>query len=111
MLLFRAKFEREKSLKTKRNLVFSTKEELSELEVAQLESGEGYLAFNVDEYREKVLKIIESKRIGVDENEMTKSQKLRFILFNIASENGLDFEEYYSEQLDKICEHYKTKYL
>jgi hypothetical protein len=111
MILIRAKFERDKSLKTKMNLVFSTKEEISEIELAQLEQGEGFLAFNPDEYRAKVLRIIEAKRIGVDEGEMSNSQKLRFVLWNVAQARGLEFEEFYTSEIDRICDHYKIKYL
>lgn len=111
MILIQAKFEREKSLKTKRNLVFSTKQDIDELELMQMESTEGYLAFNPDEYREKVLNIIKSKRIGVDEGEMTLSQRMRFVFWNVAQEMGIDPEEFYQKEMLKIIDHYKTKYL
>lgn len=113
MIVIPAKFESLENLKTKTNLVFSTSEEIPKLEELQLINSEGYLAFNPDEYRNQVLGILKNKRIGVDESELTHSQRLRNVMFLIYQESGLQtpFEDFYAEKMDKIIDHYKTKYL
>jgi len=111
MILTKAKFEKVTRMKTKQNLVFSIKDEISQIEVDQLIMGEGWLAFNPDEYRAKVLAVIANKRIGVQDTGLTFSERLRKVLFLVSEEKGVDFETFYSEEMAKIIEHYKYKYL
>jgi hypothetical protein len=113
MIVVPAKFESIEKLKTKTNLVFSIKEEIPKLEELQMIQAEGFLAFNVDEYRTQVLGILKNKRIGVDEQQLTHSQRLRNVFFLIWQEQnpGVPFEDFYSEKMEKIIEHYKTKFL
>ena len=112
MIILKAKFENLDKLKTKTNLVFSTKEEIPKLEELQLIQAEGFLVFNVDEYRTKVLNIIKNKRIGIDESELPFSQRLRAVLYRIWEQSGTgEFEDFYSQQMERIIDHFKTKYL
>lgn len=113
MIVVPAKFESIEKLKTKTKLVFSTGEEIPKLEELQLILSEGYLAFNPDEYRSQVLAILKNKRVGVDETELTHSQKLRNVFYRIWSDDnkGVTFEDFYAEKMDKITDYYKNKFL
>ncbi len=111
MILIKAKLESLKELQTKTNLIFSTKDSISEYDFEQLISMDGYLAFNPDEFRAKVLNIISAKRIGVNETDLTFSERLRKVLWLVAEEKGQEFEQFYSDEMTKIIEHYKGKYL
>lgn len=111
MILVQATFDQEKKLLTKTKLIFSVKDPLPRHEVEQLKMGAGYLAFNPDEYRAKVIGIIKNKRIGVNETDLTFSERLRKVLFLISEEQGIDFNDFYAEQMERIIQHYKNKYL
>lgn len=109
MILVKAKFKAIKRLKKGSNLIFGTIDEIPSHEREQLINGEGWLAFNQDEYRARTLKIIQAKTIGVNENGLSPSQKLRLTLFNVAQELGVEPEEYYISQMKKITDHYRGK--
>lgn len=110
MIILKSKFESVTKLKTKTNLVFSTTDEIPRLEELQLIDSEGYLSFNPDEYRTQVLAIINNKRIGVDESELTHSQRMRNVMYQVWMEIGSgEFEDYYAAEMTKIIEHYKKK--
>jgi hypothetical protein len=111
MILIKAKFESLKELQTKTNLIFSTQDLIAEYDLEQLLRMDGYLAFNPDEFRAKVLNIISAKRIGVNDEDLTFSERLRKVLWLVAEEKAEDFEKFYAKEMERIIEHYKAKYL
>lgn len=113
MILVPAKFEKLDPLKTKKNLVFSVSIDTESPDFEGLKGSEGYLAFNPDLYRAEMLEIIKAKRIDVDASDLTPSQRLRMVLYNIYTERnpGVSFEDFYKDTLENIINHYQTKYL
>lgn len=113
MIIIKAKFEKLDKLQTKTKLVFSTSEQLPELETKQHFQKDGFLAFNSDEFREEVKAIIKAKKIGVNDLGQTPSELLRKTLFLVAEARGFagEFEDFYEEEMERICNHYQTKYL
>jgi len=113
MIIIKAKFEKLEKLTTKTKLVFSTNQRIPEVEYHQLILGDGFLAFNPDEYRARVQAIIKDKKIGINDLGQTPSELLRKTLFLVAEARGLagNFEEFYEQEMQKIREHYQSKYL
>lgn len=111
MLKLVAKFEKAEKLTTKTNLVFSTKAELDSLVIEQLKDSTGHLLFSIDEIKRVVEVLMKDRRIGVDRNGRSPSQKFRATLTTIAIKQGKDPEQYYIEAMNKLDEHYRKKYL
>jgi len=113
MLKVKAKFTGSKKLLTQRNITFSIKDEIDELELIQLLNTEGILVFNGDELKKEVLEVIKNKKYGlIDENGRTKSEILRGVLYSCWTEGILkkeDAEHAYTVEMDKIINHYKNK--
>lgn len=77
MIILEVKFKRTKILTSETQLVFATKEDIDEMQLAQHQGSKGYLAFSVDEITEKTEAIMKDRRIGVDKTGQTRSQILR----------------------------------
>lgn len=111
MLVIEGRFERTKELETKTNLIFSTKEELNEWEIIQLTGTVGYIAFNGDVFAKEVEQAMNNKSMGIIESGKSLSQIFRGVCFQIAVANDYDPEEFYRQEMEKIIQHYKQKYL
>lgn len=110
MITIKSKFERTKTLETKTNLVFSTKEDLDSLVIAQMLGADGFLLFSVDEIKREVEKAARDKKIGMNERGFSKSQILRGTMSSLwMNSSGISFEEFYNKEMDKIINHYKSK--
>ncbi len=113
MLIIQAKFERVNVLETKTNLVFSTKDDLNEIQIAQIERSHGHLAFSVDQLKKEVEEAMRDTKIGIDESGMSKSKIQRGVLYQVweKSDEEIGFDDFYKREMDKIINHYKQKYL
>lgn len=114
MIIIEAKFERIKPLETKTNLVFSTKDELNEITVAQMLRADGYLLFSMDEIKQEVERAVKEKKIGLNEKGFSPSQRLRAVMSLIWQNDPYinlekSFDEFYIREMEKIIEHYKKK--
>lgn len=115
-LLIQAKISGFKKLKTSANIRFNVDlEELNfekEIAINQLKKSKGYLFFSNDPIREEVLEVIKNKRIGVSEDELTNSQKVRKVIWeawnNIETEK--EFEDFYNEVNAKMIKAIRKKY-
>ena len=112
MLIIKAKLESSKKLKTKTNLIFSTKEEIGEIELIQLVSSKGYLAFNADVFKKEVEEVMRNTKIGVDKSGKSPSFKLRAELYQVwfHDEEVITFEDFYVREMTIIENHYAKKY-
>lgn len=112
MLIIKVKLESNKKLKTKRNLTFSTSDEIDEIQLAQLKRTKGYLAFSADEFKKEVEDAMKNRKLGVDKNGASPSSKIRAEMFQAwtHSEEEIGFEEYYVRECLKIENHYGNKY-
>lgn len=111
MLLIKVKFESFKNLETKLKIVFSTKEEINPIMLAQLSKTEGYLAFNADQFKKEVEDAMKDTSIGITESGKSQSKLFRGLLFQIALKNNFDPDDYYNQEMERIRNHYKLKYL
>lgn len=111
MFLVKAKLDLVKSLETKSKIIFSTKDELNEIQIAQAMKCDGYLAFSADQLKKEVEEAMRNSKIGVTEEGFTMSQVFRGVCFRIANDQGLEPEDFYRNEMKKIIKHYKAKYL
>jgi hypothetical protein len=113
MIELKGKFEKVEQHTNRVKLIFSTADKTSRLEFLQLLKTEGYLVFNPDRLRSEVLEIVANKKIGISDLGKTPSEKLRKTLFLVAQARGLNlqFDDFYREEMEKICNHYQSKYL
>lgn len=111
MILFKAKFTSYKKLLKQINLTFSVKEDINLLQLEQLLKTNGYLAFNGDPFKKRIEDAMKDTKIGISENGRSYSQIFRGVLFQIAHQNGFDAEDFYSQEMNRIINHYKSKYL
>lgn len=111
MLVAEVRFEKTNKLKTKRNLVFSTKDELDSLELAQLEGSPGYLIFNEDKIKKAVEIALADKTIGYISKGESRAKDFKQVLFRIAVKSKIDTEDFYNQEMERITKHYEEKYL
>lgn len=111
MIVLQARLETITELKTRKKLVFSTKEELSPIVMAQVIKNDGYLAFSSDPIKKSVEAAMSNTKIGIDEEGQSPSKILRGVLFQNwdNSEEEVSFEEYYKRSMNRIIDHYKSK--
>lgn len=88
MILLKAIFRASKDLKTRKNLVFSTKDEINPIELAQITGSEGHLAFHSDPIKKAVEDAMKDSSIGVAYDGKTFSQIFRGVCFSIALKHG-----------------------
>lgn len=113
MIELKVKFEKVEQLTNKQKVIFSTADQIPELERLQNIKAEGYLLFNPDELRANVKAIIKDRKLGVNDLGQTPSERLRKTLFLVAESKGLalQFDDFYREEMDRIINHYQSKYL
>jgi hypothetical protein len=111
MIVVQARLEAVKEMKTRKKLVFSTKEELSPIITAQIIKNDGYLAFSSDPIKKSVEAAMKDTKIGINEEGQSPSKILRGVLCQIwdKTEEIIPFEDYYKRSMDLIINHYKGK--
>lgn len=98
-------------MKTKTNIVFSTKDRIDELEMMQLPKTTGELLFNGNPFTAEVEAVMKNRKYGVDEGK-SKSQILRGVIYQLWSTGQIDCdndEEAYNQKMDQIINHLKSK--
>jgi len=108
----KVKLESCKSLQTKTNLVFSTKDSIHPVEIKQLLKTEGYLGFSADQFKKEVEDAMKDTKLGIDEEGHSPSKRLRGQMFQAwtHSEEEIPWDDYYVREMKKIIEHYGNKY-
>jgi len=109
MLVIEAKLERTSTLKTRTNLTFSTKQQLNDLEILQTKGTVGHLVFSADPIKKEVEDAMRDRKIGINEYGMTPSQRLRGVLWMLAGQDDVNYEDYYTSTMEKVIEHFKAK--
>jgi len=111
MILKKGKIEAIKERKTRIDIVVSTKETIDPLEAMQLQKTEGYFLFNPDEIKKTVEDAMKDKKIGVDMEGKSPSQKLRgqIVMLWQESDEEISMENYYQREMEKIINHYRNK--
>lgn len=107
MVRAEAKFKRVKTdLKTEIQLVFSTTDELDEMQLAQMEGKKGHLVFALDEITAKVEELMKARRVEVDRDGRSKSQIMRGEIFEVWQskfrERFPEFNDFYAAWMDKL---------
>lgn len=111
MILLQARLESIKELKTRTNLVFSTKEELNPFIIQQITKNDGYLAFSSDPIKKSVEAAMKNTKIGINEDGQSPSKILRGAIFQLwnKSKEIISSEDYYIRAMQRIIDHYKAK--
>lgn len=112
MLYIKAKFTSYRFGKNTYELKFTSKEFADKI-ILEQSKGEGFLLFSPDEIKKQVEEAIKNKRIGINYKGKTKSEILRGTIYSIwANANTTkSFEQFYSESMDFIINHFTKKYL
>lgn len=53
--------------------------------------------------------MVDSTQLVSGKKNKTESQRLRNVLFRYSEQQGLDFEQFYKSEMERIIEHYKSK--
>ena len=113
MIIFKAKQISVKQQLTRLRLVFSTKDGLDPLVVAQMTKTDGWLAFNEDQFKAEVEKAMADRKIGVNTEGKSHSQVFRGILYDIWTQTAeqILWDDYYHREMTRIENYYTMKYL
>ena len=113
MIIFKSKFYKVVSQKTRLKIIFTTKENLDALVLQQLVGTDGWLAFNEDEFKKEVEKAMAERHIAINEKGLSDSQILRGTLWKMwnKTDEKIEWDAFYHREMTKINEHYVTKYL
>ena len=113
MLKIKAKILNWKVLKTRVNITFGCDEigENELMELIQLKGADGHLLFHIDEIKKELEEIIKDKKIAVDSNGLTQSQRLRKEIWTNWNEGDstLKFDEFYLRAIEYFIKLLKDK--
>ncbi|HKK12412.1 MAG TPA: hypothetical protein VJ945_06245 [Flavobacteriaceae bacterium] len=73
----------------------------------------GYLAFKEDRFKDNEKKLLEGLKSDYDDHKLSKGQRLRNVLYRLWQQqpDGYeDFNLYYEFRMEKIIDHFKTKF-
>lgn len=106
MFKIKCKHTKTESQKTQRKISFTTKDELDELDLLQIEKADGFLIFSPDILKTKVEDAMRDIKIGVEDRGMSPSKKLRGALYQFwykkEQEKGIEWEDFYVSKIDGI---------